>query len=44
MQNLHRYFFYAGLVFNVLLTVDAVEAFREPGSVGASRWARSSSA
>ena len=40
MQNLHRYFFYAGLVFNVLLTVDAVEAFREPGlgwgvSVGA---------
>jgi len=31
MQNLHRYFFYAGLVFNVLLSVDAVEAFREPG-------------
>ena len=31
MQNLHRYFFYAGLVFNTLLTIDAVEAFREPG-------------
>jgi hypothetical protein len=31
VQNIHRYFFYAGLVFNVLLTVDAVEAFREPG-------------
>ncbi len=31
MQNLHRYFFYAGLVFNVILTYDAVRAFREPG-------------
>ena len=28
LQNSHRYFFYAGLVFNVLLTVDAVLAFR----------------
>jgi hypothetical protein len=27
MQNIHRYFFYAGLVFNVILTYDAVEAF-----------------
>ena len=27
-QNLHRYFFYAGLVFNVLLSYDAVIAFR----------------
>ena len=27
-QNLHRYFFYAGLVFNVILTYDAVLAFR----------------
>jgi len=31
MQNLHRYFFYAGLVFNVLLTYDAIRAFRQPG-------------
>jgi hypothetical protein len=31
MQNLHRYFFYAGLVFNVLLTYDAVDAFRQSG-------------
>lgn len=30
MQNMHRYFFYAGLVFNVLLTTDAVLAFRKP--------------
>ena len=29
-QNLHRYFFYAGLVFNVILTYDAVLAFRDP--------------
>ncbi len=29
-QNAHRWFFYAGLVFNVLLTVDAVLAFRNP--------------
>jgi hypothetical protein len=28
LQNSHRYFFYAGLVFNVLLTVDAILAFR----------------
>src|SRR5881392_1199552 len=28
-QNLHRYFFYAGLVFNVILTYDAVLAFRD---------------
>jgi hypothetical protein len=27
-QNLHRYFFYLGLIFNVLLTYDAVIAFR----------------
>ena len=27
-QNTHRYFFYAALVFNVILTVDAVLAFR----------------
>ena len=28
LQNSHRYFFYAGLVFNFLLTVDAILAFR----------------
>lgn len=27
MQNVHRYFFYAGLVFNCILTYDAVVAF-----------------
>ncbi len=27
-QNVHRYFFYLGLVFNVILTYDAVLAFR----------------
>ena len=29
MQNAHRWFFYAGLVFNVLLTIDAVIAFKD---------------
>ncbi|MDP9396068.1 MAG: hypothetical protein M3Q27_18165 [Actinomycetota bacterium] len=28
-QNAHRYFFYAGLVFNVILTYDAILAFRD---------------
>ncbi len=28
-QNAHRYFFYLGLVFNVILTYDAVTAFRD---------------
>jgi hypothetical protein len=28
LQNLHRYFLYAALVFNVILTADAVIAFR----------------
>ena len=31
LQNIHRYFFYFGLVFNVILTIDAVVAFRQPG-------------
>jgi len=31
MQNAHRYFFYAGLVFNVLLSYDAIRAFYQPG-------------
>ena len=34
MQNAHRWFFYAGLVFNVLLTIDAVLAFKGPVSEG----------
>jgi len=29
LQNAHRYFFYAGLVFNVFLTIDAILAFRK---------------
>lgn len=34
-QNAHRWFFYAGLVFNILLTIDAVLAFRnEEGQWG----------
>jgi hypothetical protein len=28
-QNIHRYFFYAGVVFNVILTYDAVVAFKD---------------
>src|SRR3954449_52002 len=28
-QNVHRYFFYAGLVFNLILTYDVVLAFRD---------------
>ncbi len=31
LQNAHRYFFYLGLVLNVILTIDAVVAYREPG-------------
>lgn len=30
LQNSHRWFFYAGLVFNVILTYDAIIAFRNP--------------
>lgn len=30
VQNAHRYFFYIGLIFNTLLTVDAILAFRNP--------------
>jgi len=30
LNNGHRYFFYAGLVFNVILSYDAVLAFRDP--------------
>ena len=31
LQNVHRYFFWILLIFNVLLTIDAVEAFSQPG-------------
>ena len=31
LQNLHRYFFFFGLILNVILTIDAVMAFRMPG-------------
>lgn len=30
LQNAHRWFFYAGLVFNVILTYDAVITFKNP--------------
>jgi hypothetical protein len=30
LNNIHRYFFYAGLVFNVILSYDALIAFRDP--------------
>jgi hypothetical protein len=30
LQNSHRYFFYFGVVFNVILTYDAIIAFRNP--------------
>ncbi|MDE3202675.1 MAG: hypothetical protein KGQ66_00460 [Acidobacteriota bacterium] len=32
MQNIHRYFFYFGLIFNAILTYDAVAAFVESRS------------
>jgi hypothetical protein len=31
LQNIHRYFFWLLLIFNAILTYDAVEAFRQPG-------------
>ena len=34
LQNIHRYFFLIGLIFNVILTIDAVMAFRMPGAGG----------
>ena len=32
MQNAHRYFFYFGLLFNTMLTYDAIRAFHQPGA------------
>jgi hypothetical protein len=34
LQNAHRYFFFIGLFFNTVLTIDAVMAFRMPGEGG----------
>lgn len=34
LQNLHRYFYVIALLFNVVLTIDAVMAFRMPGDGG----------
>jgi hypothetical protein len=35
LQNIHRYFFYLGLVFNVILTYDAVRSFTgKNGGIG----------
>jgi len=31
LQNVHRWFFYFGLIFNVILTIDAVVSFNQPG-------------
>ena len=31
LQNIHRYFFWVLLIFNTILTIDAVEAFKQPG-------------
>jgi len=30
IQNIHRYFFWALLIFNTILTIDAIAAFRNP--------------
>ncbi len=32
LQNIHRYFFVILLIFNTILSIDAVEAFRQPGA------------
>jgi hypothetical protein len=34
LQNVHRYTFFLGLLFNVILTIDAVMSFRLPGDGG----------
>jgi len=34
LQNIHRYFFFIGLLFCVILSIDAVMAFRLPGDGG----------
>ncbi len=34
LQNFHRYFWFGALIFNVILTIDAIMAFRLPGDGG----------
>ncbi len=34
LQNVHRYFWFLALIFNVILTIDAIMAFRLPGDGG----------
>ncbi|MGH9043233.1 MAG: hypothetical protein ACRDVP_00010 [Acidimicrobiales bacterium] len=34
LQNAHRYFLGIGIIFNVILTIDAIMAFRMPGQGG----------
>lgn len=34
LQNIHRYFFYFGAIFSVLLTYEAIRAFDFDGSIG----------
>jgi hypothetical protein len=34
LQNIHRYFFFIALIFNTILTIDAIMAFRLPGDGG----------
>ncbi|MDA8082009.1 MAG: hypothetical protein M0Z96_10450 [Actinomycetota bacterium] len=34
IQNIHRYFFVLGVLLNIMLTIDAVMAFRMPGAGG----------
>jgi hypothetical protein len=31
IQNVHRYFFYFGVLFNAMLTYDAIRSFHQPG-------------
>ncbi len=31
LQNVHRWFFYLGLILNVILTIDAVVSYNQPG-------------
>ncbi len=31
LQNAHRYFFYLAFLVNIILTIDAVQSFQEPG-------------
>jgi hypothetical protein len=37
-QNIHRYFWYGATLFNLVLTADAILAFREPNVGGGGTW------